>query len=59
MEASDEGWLSHQADPDEATPLQRSWALWKRWSDGDLKVTMVVSAVETTEGLLKNWGVSL
>ncbi|MDX3097784.1 hypothetical protein PV417_25120 [Streptomyces sp. ME19-03-3] len=113
VEASNEGWLSFQADPDEATPLQRSvnalaralrhyhfegdgcldedrplvrlvgasvlrpgampagveeayeevcarigvdprpegWALWNTWSDGDLKVTMVVSAVETTQGL--------
>ncbi|MFD9569215.1 hypothetical protein ACFWBI_05140 [Streptomyces sp. NPDC059982] len=117
VEASNEGWLSFQADPDEATPLQRSvnvlaralrhyhfesdgcleedrplvrlvgasvlkpgampagveeadeevcvrigvdprpegWALWNTWSDGDLKVTMVVSAVETTEGLFENW----
>ncbi|WP_030731706.1 hypothetical protein [Streptomyces sp. NRRL S-237] len=117
VEASDEGWLSFQADPEEATPLQRSvnvlaralrhyhfegdgcldedrpllrlvgasvlkpgampagveeayeevcarigveprpegWALWNTWSDGDLKVTMVVSAVETTEGLFANW----
>ncbi|MEW2326138.1 hypothetical protein AB0926_34595 [Streptomyces griseoincarnatus] len=117
VEASNEGWLSFQADPDEATPLQRSvnvlaralrhyhfegdgcleedrplvrlvgasvlkpgampvgveeayeevcawigvdprpegWALWNTWGDGDLKVTMVVSAVETTEGLIENW----
>ncbi|KKD06440.1 hypothetical protein [Streptomyces sp. WM6386] len=118
VEASDEGWLSFQADPEESTPLQRSvnalartlrsyhfegdgcaeagrplvrlvgalvlkpgvmpagveegyeevcarigveprpegWALWNTWSDGgELKVTMVVSAVETTEGLLENW----
>lgn len=117
VEASDEGWLSFQADPEESTPLQRSvnalaralrryhfkgdgcteedrplirlvgasvlkpaampagvdegyeevcarigveprsegWALWNTWSDGELKVTMVVSAVETTEGLLQNW----
>ncbi|MCX4966369.1 hypothetical protein OHA98_16300 [Streptomyces sp. NBC_00654] len=116
-EASNEGWLSFQADPDEATPLQRSvkvlaralrhyhfagdgcldedrplvrlvgasvlkpmimpagveeayeevcarigvgprpegWALWNTWSDGDLKVTIVVSAVETTEELFENW----
>lgn len=116
-EASNEGWLSFQADSDEATPLQRSvnvlaralrhyhlggdgcldeerplvrlvgasvlkpavmpagveeayeevcarigvdprpegWALWNTWSDGALKVTMVVSAVETTEGLFENW----
>ncbi|CAL9652412.1 hypothetical protein ABT368_33640 [Streptomyces althioticus] len=117
VEASNEGWLSFQADLDGATPLQRSvnvlaralrhyhfegdgcldedrplvrlvgasvlkpgampagveeayeevcarigvdprpegWALWNTWSDGDLKVTMVVSAVETTEGLFENW----
>lgn len=118
VEASDEGWLSFQADPEESTPLRRSvnalaralrsyhfegdgcteedrplvrlvgasvlkpgvmpagveegyeevcvrigveprpegWALWNTWSDGgELKVTMVVSAVETTEGLLENW----
>ncbi|MGW1410854.1 hypothetical protein [Streptomyces sp. NPDC002403] len=117
VEASTEGWLSLQADPEEATPLQHSvnvlaralrhyhfegdgcleedrplvrlvgasvlkpgtmpagmddayeevcarlgveprsegWALWNTWSDGDLKVTMVVSAVEATEGLFENW----
>ncbi|WP_326718324.1 hypothetical protein OHT59_01525 [Streptomyces sp. NBC_00243] len=117
VEASNEGWLSFQADPEDSTPLQRSvnalartlrsyhfegdgcteedrplvrlvgasvlkpevmpagveegyeevcarigveprsagWALWNTWSDGKLKVTMVVSAVETTEGLLENW----
>ncbi|MEV4194791.1 hypothetical protein [Streptomyces toxytricini] len=117
VEAGNEGWLSYQADPDEATPLQRSvnalarvlhhyhfdgdgcleedrplirlvgasvlkpgvmpagveeayevvcarigvdprpegWALWNTWGDGDLQVTMVVSAVETTEGLFRNW----
>ncbi|QDY75165.1 hypothetical protein [Streptomyces qinzhouensis] len=116
-EASNEGWLVLGADPEEATPLQRSvnaparalrryhfegdgcleedrppirlagasvlkpgtmpagveeayevvcarigvepgprgWALWNTWSDGGLKVTMVVSAVETTEGLFENW----
>ncbi|MBO2453858.1 hypothetical protein J4573_42680 [Actinomadura barringtoniae] len=31
------------------------WALWNTWAEDDLKVTMVVSAVETTEGLLMNW----
>ncbi|MER5736740.1 hypothetical protein ABT117_13815 [Streptomyces sp. NPDC002262] len=117
VEASAEGWLSLHADPEGATPLQRSvnalaralrhyhfegdgcldedrplvrlvgasvlkpgvmpagveetyeevcarigveprpegWALWNTWSDGGLKVTMVVSAVETTEGLFENW----
>ncbi|MFF4573690.1 hypothetical protein [Streptomyces sp. NPDC001410] len=117
LEASSEGWLSCQEDPEDATALQRSvnalsralrhyhfdgdgrleedrplvrlvgasvlkpgampagmeegyeevcarigveprpegWALWNTWSDGKLKVTMVVSAVETTEGLFENW----
>lgn len=117
VEASNEGWLSYQAAPDEATPLQRSvnmlaralrhyhfegdgcleddrplvrlvgasvlkpgampagvdeayeevcarigvqprsegWALWNTWTDGDVKVNMVVAAVETTEGLFENW----
>ncbi|MFE0626030.1 hypothetical protein ACFW3D_03580 [Streptomyces sp. NPDC058864] len=31
------------------------WALWETWADGKAKVTMVVSAVDTTEGLLANW----
>lgn len=31
------------------------WALWNTWAEDDLKVTMVVSAVDTTEGLLTNW----
>ncbi|MGX1135530.1 hypothetical protein RKD49_007720 [Streptomyces glaucescens] len=117
VRAVDEGWLSYEEDPEDATPLQRSvnalaralrhyhfegdgcleedrplvrlvgasvlkpgampagvgegyeevcarigveprpegWALWNTWSDGELKVTMVVSAVETTEGLFRNW----
>ncbi|KUO21790.1 hypothetical protein [Streptomyces dysideae] len=36
-------------------PRPEGWALWNTWGDGDLKVTMVVSAVGTTEGLLENW----
>ncbi|MES5819881.1 hypothetical protein [Streptomyces sp. RG80] len=36
-------------------PRPEGWALWNTWGDGELKVTMVVSAVETTEGLLANW----
>ncbi|MEU6380742.1 hypothetical protein [Streptomyces sp. NPDC046909] len=36
-------------------PRIEGWALWNTWSDGELKVTMVVSAVATTEGLLENW----
>ncbi|WUD77064.1 hypothetical protein OG937_37860 [Streptomyces sp. NBC_00510] len=37
----------------EARP--EGWALWDTWVDGSAKVTMVVSAVDTTEGLLTNW----
>ncbi|MEV7117338.1 hypothetical protein [Kitasatospora griseola] len=37
----------------EARP--EGWALWNTWGDGDLHVTMVVAAVDTTEGLLMNW----
>ncbi|MGW1395704.1 hypothetical protein ACWD6Q_29050 [Streptomyces nigra] len=37
----------------EARP--EGWALWETWIDGNAKVTMVVSAVDTTEGLLTNW----
>jgi hypothetical protein len=36
-------------------PRPEGWALWNTWSDGELKVTMVVTAVETTEGLFENW----
>ncbi|MEU7120684.1 hypothetical protein [Streptomyces zaomyceticus] len=35
-------------------PRPEGWALWNTWSDGGLKVTMVVSAVETTKGLFEN-----
>ncbi|WP_448322060.1 hypothetical protein [Streptomyces sp. CO7] len=31
------------------------WALWNTWVNGNAKVTMVVTAVDTTEGLLTNW----
>ncbi|MER7767201.1 hypothetical protein [Kitasatospora sp. NPDC096140] len=31
------------------------WALWNTWDDGGLQVTMVVSAVDTTQGLFENW----
>jgi hypothetical protein len=34
-------------------PRPEGWALWNTWSDGELKVTMVVTAVETTEGLFE------
>ncbi|MFJ3712207.1 hypothetical protein [Streptomyces sp. NPDC090053] len=37
----------------EARP--EGWALWETWVDGNAKVTMVVSTVDTTEGLLINW----
>ncbi|MEU3980564.1 hypothetical protein AB0F77_10710 [Streptomyces sp. NPDC026672] len=36
-------------------PRPEGWALWNTWGDGKLKVTMVVTAVETTEGLFRNW----
>ncbi|MEV6682952.1 hypothetical protein AB0N09_39745 [Streptomyces erythrochromogenes] len=36
-------------------PRSEGWALWNTWSDGGLTVTMVVSAVATTEGLFENW----
>jgi hypothetical protein len=36
-------------------PRPEGWALWNTWSDGELKVTMVVTSVETTGGLLENW----
>ncbi|WP_432013702.1 hypothetical protein [Streptomyces cucumeris] len=31
------------------------WALWNTWGKGGARVTMVVSSVDTTEGLLANW----
>ncbi|WP_106402666.1 hypothetical protein [Actinocorallia populi] len=37
----------------EARP--EGWSLWNTWGEGNLRVTMVVSAVDTTEGLLMNW----
>jgi len=37
----------------EARP--EGWALWNTWDEGGIQVTMVVSAVETTQGLLENW----
>ncbi|MET8963000.1 hypothetical protein ABZX69_26635 [Streptomyces sp. NPDC004074] len=36
-------------------PRPEGWALWNTWGEGDLEVTLVVSAIETTEGLLENW----
>lgn len=36
-------------------PRPQGWALWNTWAEGDLRVTMVVTAVETTEGLFANW----
>jgi hypothetical protein len=36
-------------------PRPEGWALWNTWDDGVGRVTMVVTAVETTEGLFLNW----
>ncbi|MFF2953743.1 hypothetical protein ACFVVU_20675 [Kitasatospora sp. NPDC057965] len=36
-------------------PRPEGWALWHTWGEGGLQVTMVVSAVGTTEGLFRNW----
>ncbi|MFI9325211.1 hypothetical protein ACIGXI_36305 [Kitasatospora aureofaciens] len=36
-------------------PRPEGWALWNTWDDEDRPVTMVVTAVETTEGLFDNW----
>lgn len=36
-------------------PRDEGWALWNTWGDGGAPVTLVVSAVATTEGLLANW----
>ncbi|MFH8253704.1 hypothetical protein [Streptomyces roseolus] len=37
-------------------PRAEGWALWNTWDrDGEVKVTMVVTAVATTEGLFANW----
>lgn len=36
-------------------PRSEGWALWNTWGEGGLEVTLVVSAVETTVGLLENW----
>ncbi|MCX5407313.1 hypothetical protein OHA37_26040 [Streptomyces sp. NBC_00335] len=37
-------------------PRPEGWALWHTWADGsELRVTMVVTAVGTTEGLFENW----
>ncbi|MFF2354825.1 hypothetical protein ACFVVL_34305 [Kitasatospora sp. NPDC058115] len=35
-------------------PRPEGWALWHTWGGGE-QVTMVVSAVATTEGLFRNW----
>ncbi len=37
----------------EARP--EGWALWSTWDDGGHRVTMVVTAVDTTYGLFRNW----
>ncbi|MFJ8637427.1 hypothetical protein [Streptomyces sp. NPDC093568] len=36
-------------------PREEGWALWNTWGKGQARITMVVSAVNTTEGLLANW----
>ncbi|MEV6194860.1 hypothetical protein AB0M19_20975 [Streptomyces sp. NPDC051920] len=36
-------------------PRPEGWALWNTWSEDGVRVTMIVSAVDTTEGLLANW----
>ncbi|MGW0930034.1 hypothetical protein [Streptomyces sp. NPDC002644] len=36
-------------------PRPDGWALWNAWGDEGVKVTLVVSAVATTEGLIANW----
>ncbi|WP_234381106.1 hypothetical protein [Streptomyces sp. NRRL F-5122] len=36
-------------------PRSEGWGLWNTWGEGDLEVTLVVSAVETTVGLLESW----
>ncbi|MEU6158268.1 hypothetical protein [Streptomyces sp. NPDC047130] len=38
-----------------AEPRPEGWALWNTWGDEGVKVTLVVSAVATTEGLIANW----
>ncbi|MFE7563715.1 hypothetical protein [Kitasatospora sp. NPDC057500] len=35
-------------------PRPEGWALWHTWGGGE-QVTMVVTAVATTEGLFRNW----
>ncbi|MEU1196823.1 hypothetical protein ABZ446_11435 [Streptomyces sp. NPDC005813] len=36
-------------------PRPEGWALWNTWGEGGIQVTMIVSAVDTTVGLLENW----
>ncbi|MFC0430108.1 hypothetical protein [Kutzneria buriramensis] len=37
-------------------PRPEGWALWRTWGlGGKVPVTLVVTAVDTTEGLLRNW----
>ncbi|WP_326783120.1 hypothetical protein [Streptomyces sp. NBC_00151] len=36
-------------------PRPEGWALWNTWGEGNVRVTMIVSAMDTTEGLLLNW----
>ncbi|KAA2256919.1 hypothetical protein F0L68_25825 [Solihabitans fulvus] len=34
---------------------EEGWALWNTWAEDGRPVTMVVTAVEATEGVLRNW----
>ncbi|WP_406368896.1 hypothetical protein OG788_02845 [Streptomyces sp. NBC_00647] len=36
-------------------PREEGWALWNTWGKAQDRITMVVSAVDTTVGLLANW----
>ncbi|MDX3215458.1 hypothetical protein PV318_07970 [Streptomyces sp. ME02-6991-2B] len=36
-------------------PRPDGWALWNTWGDDNMRVTMIVSAIDSTEGLLANW----
>lgn len=37
-------------------PRPEGWALWHTWAaDSEVRITMVVTAVATTEGLFANW----
>jgi hypothetical protein len=34
---------------------QEGWGLWHTWAENDRPVTMVVTCVDTTQGVLANW----